>query len=188
MPYLCEQGLSPWWPLLGLLPWYPIFKLKSLQFIWRLGTRRFHLRVPNLQMSCRDLTKWQDTSILVPTMPTRETCLILPLNQWPNMCVCTMSQFWWLLWCFNCVNLDVSSVRIVMFVAVLSWFLLEGFVDNILSESSITCCVCFPSIHFIYQWVCVQELKTPTHFTCILELCSSNNYTFHSGISSHCKF
>ena len=30
--------------------------VKSLQLIWRLGTRRFHLRVLNLQMSCSDLT------------------------------------------------------------------------------------------------------------------------------------
>ena len=29
---------------------------KSLQFIWRLGTRRWNLRVPILQMNCSDLT------------------------------------------------------------------------------------------------------------------------------------
>ena len=32
-------------------PW-----VKSLWHIWRSGNRRFHLRVPDLQMSCRDLT------------------------------------------------------------------------------------------------------------------------------------
>ena len=30
---------------------------KSLQLIWRSGTRRFHLRVPDLQLSCGDLTR-----------------------------------------------------------------------------------------------------------------------------------
>ena len=34
----------------------PCHVVKSLQFIWRSGTRRFHLRVPNLQMNCIDLT------------------------------------------------------------------------------------------------------------------------------------
>ena len=43
----------------------PFLQVKSLQFIWRLGTRRFHLRVPYLQMSCRDMTTWQGTRIVV---------------------------------------------------------------------------------------------------------------------------
>ena len=30
--------------------------VKSLQLTWRSGTRRFHLRVPDLQMSCSDLS------------------------------------------------------------------------------------------------------------------------------------
>ena len=34
----------------------PYLQVRSLQLIWRLGTRRFHLRVPNLQKSCRDFT------------------------------------------------------------------------------------------------------------------------------------
>ena len=49
---------SLWWQLQGLLSWCPVFWVKSLQFIWRSGTRRFHLRVPDLQMSFRDLTTW----------------------------------------------------------------------------------------------------------------------------------
>ena len=36
----------------------PYLWVKSLQLIWRLGTRRWHLRVPDLPMSCRDLTPW----------------------------------------------------------------------------------------------------------------------------------
>ena len=35
----------------------PSHVVKSQQLIWRSGTRRFHLRVPDLQMSCRDLTE-----------------------------------------------------------------------------------------------------------------------------------
>ena len=34
---------------------YQKFEVKLLQLIWRSGTRRFHLRVPDLQMSCSDL-------------------------------------------------------------------------------------------------------------------------------------
>ena len=34
----------------------PCHVVKSLQLIWRLGTRRWNLRVPDLHMSCRDLT------------------------------------------------------------------------------------------------------------------------------------
>ena len=34
----------------------PCLYVKYLQLIWRSGTRRFHLRAPDLQMNCRDLT------------------------------------------------------------------------------------------------------------------------------------
>ena len=36
-----------------LLPYHVV---KSLQLIWREGTRRWNLWVPNLQMSCSDLS------------------------------------------------------------------------------------------------------------------------------------
>ena len=39
--------------------------VKSLQLIWRSSTRRFHLRVPDLQMSCSDLISKWDTRIIV---------------------------------------------------------------------------------------------------------------------------
>ena len=42
--------------------------VKSLQLLWRLGTGRFHLRVPNLHMSCRELITWQGTRIVAPGM------------------------------------------------------------------------------------------------------------------------
>ena len=48
------------------------FKGKSLQLIWRSGTRRFHLRVSDLQMSFRDLTSWQDTRTVVPAKAVAE--------------------------------------------------------------------------------------------------------------------
>ena len=37
---------------------------KSLQLIWRLSTRRFHLQVRNLQISCRDLITLQGSRIV----------------------------------------------------------------------------------------------------------------------------
>ena len=36
----------------------PYLSVKSLQLIWRLGTQRWNLWVPYIQMSCRDLTTW----------------------------------------------------------------------------------------------------------------------------------
>ena len=42
--------------LLKLLSWYPLVMFRPLQLIWRSGTRRCHRRVPDLQMSCSDLT------------------------------------------------------------------------------------------------------------------------------------
>ena len=57
-----------------LIPWHIV---KSLQLIWRSGTRRFHLRVPDLQMSCSDFTKWSGTNVVVPVMATRVTCRIV---------------------------------------------------------------------------------------------------------------
>ena len=49
----------------------PHAKVKSLQLIWRWGTRRFHLRVPDIQMCCRDLITRQGASIIATTMATR---------------------------------------------------------------------------------------------------------------------
>ena len=71
----------------------PNLEVKSLQLIWRSGTRRWNLQVPdhqmscrdfwwsgtciwNLQvsdhqMSCRDLTAWQGTRRIAPAMTTR---------------------------------------------------------------------------------------------------------------------
>ena len=51
------MGHVVWWPVLGQITWYPLTLVKSLHLIWRSGTRRFHLRVPDLQMSCSDLIR-----------------------------------------------------------------------------------------------------------------------------------
>ena len=52
------QCYVTWWLFLELLSWYPIILVKSLPLIWRSGTRRRNLRVPDLQTSGSDLTKW----------------------------------------------------------------------------------------------------------------------------------
>ena len=49
----------------------PCHVVESLQLIWRSGTRRWNLRVPDLQMSCSDLVLRLGTRIVVPVMVTR---------------------------------------------------------------------------------------------------------------------
>ena len=55
---------------------HPDGQAKSLSFIWRSGTRRWNLRVPDLQMNCRDLTTWQGTRIVAPRMVARWHALL----------------------------------------------------------------------------------------------------------------
>ena len=54
----------------------------SLHRIWRSGTRRWHLRVPDLQMSCSQCSEWHNLRYsvmrVVPTMTTKVTCPIPP--------------------------------------------------------------------------------------------------------------
>ena len=45
--------------------------------MYRLSTCRFHLQVPNLQMSRRDFAMQQGTGIVVPAMATRARCPVL---------------------------------------------------------------------------------------------------------------
>ena len=54
--------------------------VKTLQLIWRSGTRRWNLRVPDLQMSCRDLTLWQGTRIVVAA--EWHTLLLNDITHW----------------------------------------------------------------------------------------------------------
>ena len=62
----------------------PYHSIKSLQLIWRSATRRFHLRVPHLQLSSSDLTMMRGYQI---TIPTTHQCPI-PSN------VPLFSRFW----------------------------------------------------------------------------------------------
>ena len=57
--------MSPCRPLLGLPSWYPVMWPKSLQLIWRSGTRRWNLRVPHFQISCSDLTMWDLRNFII---------------------------------------------------------------------------------------------------------------------------
>ena len=50
----------------------PYLYVKSLHLISRSGIHWFHLRVPDLQMSCRDLTLYHAAGIVVPGMATRQ--------------------------------------------------------------------------------------------------------------------
>ena len=66
-----QLGMSLWYPLLGLL-FQCCCQVKSLQLIWRLGTRKFRVWVPNLQTSCRDLTIWLSTKKVVRVMAAQQ--------------------------------------------------------------------------------------------------------------------
>ena len=63
--------MSPWWPSLGQLFWCIIFKSKSLTLIWKSGTHRFHINMPDLQISYRDFA-W-----LVPSHYLNQCCNIV---------------------------------------------------------------------------------------------------------------
>ena len=71
-PYRTDHTVKTWpvghmtWRLwLGPLFWYPPYHLvKSLQLVWRSGTSRFHLLVPDLQASWSDLTSYETHSIM----------------------------------------------------------------------------------------------------------------------------
>ena len=58
----------------GITILVPYYYVKSLQLISRSGTRRFNLRVPDLQISCRDLTTWQGTR---PNNGSQAACSIV---------------------------------------------------------------------------------------------------------------
>ena len=65
----------------------PCHVVMSQQLIWRLGTRRWNLRVSILQMSYSDLTQRQGTRTVVSEMTIRVTFPIpLVPNHWPWFC------------------------------------------------------------------------------------------------------
>ena len=55
---------------------HSLIHLKSLPLIWRSGTCTCNLPVPNLQMICSYLIKWQGTRLVVQITATRVTCPI----------------------------------------------------------------------------------------------------------------
>ena len=80
IPILVRQHLyietAPWWPLLRLLLWCPTLNVRLLQlFLIKSCTHRFHLEVRNLEQSCRDLTVWSGTEMIVPAMVARQHAL-----------------------------------------------------------------------------------------------------------------
>ena len=56
----------------------PYLWIRSLSFIWRSGTRNFHLRVLDLRMSVTDFTTWQGTRIVTTAMFTGRHVLMNP--------------------------------------------------------------------------------------------------------------
>ena len=72
---LSKTGHAALVDITGTTKLIPFHSVKSLQLIWRSGTRRFHLRVPDRQMSRSDLTKMgRVTSTLTITMTPKVTC------------------------------------------------------------------------------------------------------------------
>ena len=55
----------------------PCHTVKSLQLIWRSGTRRWNLRVPDLLMSCSDLVEIKGAGMIIPVMAVKVTWPIL---------------------------------------------------------------------------------------------------------------
>ena len=71
-----EHGVCCLVVIAGVTMLVPYHLIKSLQLIWRSGMRRFHLRMPDLQMSCSDLIERWWTRIVVSLMATRVTCSV----------------------------------------------------------------------------------------------------------------
>ena len=75
-----------------------------LQLIWRLGSRRFHLRVPNLQVSCREsiyITGHQERSLgngwratCTVNLATKTPRFFKHKAYWPDMCHKWVSIGW----------------------------------------------------------------------------------------------
>ena len=61
----------------GMVKFYRAELLSWCYIIWRSGTRRWNLRVPNLPMSCRDFAASQGTRILSPAMAAQWHALLL---------------------------------------------------------------------------------------------------------------
>ena len=73
-----------------LANWYNL--VKSLQLIWRLGTCRFHLRVPDIQMDCSDLTKMRGYQFSSPINGHQVDMTCLIGSQWPVVFMCSVIE------------------------------------------------------------------------------------------------
>ena len=66
----------------GMTILVPYLWAKSMPLICRLGTLR---RVPNLQLSSSDLTKWQGTRMVVPAMADRWNVSLAYFTSWQTL-------------------------------------------------------------------------------------------------------
>ena len=76
----------------------PYHVVKSLQLIWRLGTRRWNLRVPKLQMNCSDL-KIRHPDISCSNSHQDDVLYhfeLMPFSRWDTVkssCICILWSF-----------------------------------------------------------------------------------------------
>ena len=114
-PLFCDciwWGMSPWWLLLGLFNWHTLSLIKSLQLIWRSGTRRWNLRVPDLQMRCSDLTRVRGYQVICPNTGHQTT--------WPIVWNC-MTIYFVLYASVVKVNVWIWYTEFLAFAVVLLW-------------------------------------------------------------------
>ena len=75
LDFLCtvgnQQGISPWWPLLGLLPWCPIFNSSHCNSFEDQATLEFIYGCLIFRWVAATFTTWQGTGIVVQAMATR---------------------------------------------------------------------------------------------------------------------
>ena len=132
-----QYGIPPWWSLLGTGITY-LVKSPWLQFISRSGTRRWNLRVPDLQMTCSVSTRSYGSRILVQVVTTRRYSLFQYLVspkgwQWHILISCTciviveLTIFERDMWCgFSGyrrteVNPALGHMYIMAMISLVSW-------------------------------------------------------------------
>ena len=71
--------MSPWLPLLGLLVWCPKLWVKSLQIIWKSGTRRWIYGYPIFKWVAVTWHKWEGTRIVAPAKVITQLILLCKL-------------------------------------------------------------------------------------------------------------
>ena len=97
-----KWNMSPWWPMLWLIFW-SLYKFHLIQLS---GTR--HQRVPDLQILCRDLTKWQGTSIRMIVMDAGDMAYIvnfIAIMTFNIKSICVQRDIYMLLSCLQSSNM-----------------------------------------------------------------------------------